>query len=98
MDSEDNSAREARVKKLWKRLDTKNEGKLDANGLKKGLQEIDHRAFSSILALLHTHCSIALKNADSLLQDVLRAIDRDGDKYIQYSGMPRVRSIPIYSL
>lgn len=50
MDSEDKDARGARIEKLWKRLDTKNEGKLDANGLKKGLQEIDHRTYPSILA------------------------------------------------
>ena len=43
MESEDAAAREARVEKLWRRLDTKNEGKLDANGLKRGLQGIDHR-------------------------------------------------------
>ena len=50
MESEDRNARGARIEKLWKRLDTKNEGKLDANGLKKGLQEIDHRTYSNLLA------------------------------------------------
>ena len=29
---------------------------------------------------------IALKNADSLLQDVLKAVDTDGDGVIKYSG------------
>ena len=43
MESEDKAAREERVRKLWKRLDTRNEGRLDANGLRRGLQELDHR-------------------------------------------------------
>lgn len=30
---------------------------------------------------------IALKNADSLLHDVMKAVDTDGDGHIQYSGM-----------
>lgn len=34
-----------------------------------------------------SHNSIALKNADSLLQDVMKAVDTDGDGHIQYSGM-----------
>ena len=50
MEGEDQGAREARVKRLWKRLDTRNEGRLDANGLKRGLQEIDHRLYFAILA------------------------------------------------
>ena len=49
MESEDQGARETRVEKLWKRLDTRNEGRLDANGLKQGLQEIDHRPYFAIL-------------------------------------------------
>lgn len=43
MDPEDQSARNARVDKLWQTLDTQNEGQLDINGLKKGLSKMDHR-------------------------------------------------------
>ena len=93
MESEDKVAREARVKKLWKRLDTRNEGRLDANGLKKGLQEIDHRWCTPNLGSLVAHCFPALKDADSLLQDVLKAIDRDGDRYIQYPGMLSIENL-----
>lgn len=34
----------------------------------------------------------ALKNADDLLKDVMKAVDRDGDGRIQYSGMFRTGS------
>ena len=43
MDLEDQSARDARVDKLWRTLDTRNEGQLDLNGLKTGLRKMDHR-------------------------------------------------------
>ncbi|KAK3174319.1 hypothetical protein OEA41_001563 [Lepraria neglecta] len=65
MDGEDQASR---VEKLWKALDTRNEGQLNLNSLKKGLTKIDH----------------PLKNADSLLQDVLKAVDTNGDGYIQF--------------
>jgi hypothetical protein len=35
---------DARVERLWKSLDTRGEGQLDLNGLKRGLKNIDHRA------------------------------------------------------
>ena len=43
MESEDKKDQDARVEKLWKTLDTRKEGRLDAIGLKKGLEKIDHR-------------------------------------------------------
>lgn len=43
MDLEDQRARDARVDKLWRTLDTGNEGQLDINGLKRGLIKMDHR-------------------------------------------------------
>lgn len=43
MDLEDQSARDARLEKLWQTLDTQNEGQLDLIGLKKGLSKMDHR-------------------------------------------------------
>ncbi|MCJ1271411.1 hypothetical protein MMC22_011311 [Lobaria immixta] len=69
MDREDQKAQDERVKKLWQTLDTRKEGRLSLQSLKKGLGEMDH----------------PLKNADSLLHDVLKAVDTDRDGYIQYS-------------
>ncbi|KAI9888628.1 MAG: hypothetical protein M1814_006609 [Vezdaea aestivalis] len=58
----------ARVEKLWKILDTKGEGSLDLDALKKGLRKMDH----------------PLKNADPLLHDIMKAVDTNGDGRIQY--------------
>ncbi|KAF6229082.1 hypothetical protein HO133_007196 [Letharia lupina] len=69
MDGEDQTVQDARVSKLWKTLDTRNEGRLNLNGLKKGLSNINH----------------PLKNADSLLQDVMKAVDTNRDGRIDYS-------------
>ena len=41
--NEDQAARDARVEKLWKALDTKEEGQLDLEALKRGLIKINHR-------------------------------------------------------
>ncbi|KAL2068881.1 hypothetical protein VTL71DRAFT_15219 [Oculimacula yallundae] len=65
---ESQNSRDARIEKLWKNLDPQNKGKLDVNGLKKGLTRIDH----------------PLKNANDMLQDVIKAMDKNGDKVIQY--------------
>ena len=43
MEVDDAKAQDARVEKLWQDLDTRKEGCLDVNGLKRGLQKIDHR-------------------------------------------------------
>lgn len=43
MDGEDQATQDARVESLWRSLDTRNEGQLNLNGLKKGLGKIDHR-------------------------------------------------------
>ncbi|KAL8664915.1 MAG: hypothetical protein Q9202_002624 [Teloschistes flavicans] len=68
MDLDDQKAQDARVEKLWQTLDTQKQGHLDVNGLKKGLKKINH----------------PLQNADEMLQDVLKALDADGDGQIQY--------------
>ncbi|OOF91634.1 hypothetical protein ASPCADRAFT_176922 [Aspergillus carbonarius ITEM 5010] len=60
--------RDQRVAQLWQRLDTKEEGHLDFNGLKKGLKKIDH----------------PLKNADPMLREIIKAVDTNGDGYIDY--------------
>ncbi|PBP23223.1 putative calcium dependent mitochondrial carrier protein [Diplocarpon rosae] len=65
---ESQNSRDARIEKFWKKLDPQNKGKLDLNGLKKGLNRIDH----------------PLKNANDMLEDIIRAMDKDGDKVIQY--------------
>ncbi|KAK7513550.1 calcium dependent mitochondrial carrier protein-like protein [Phyllosticta citriasiana] len=61
-------AQDARVQALWEQLDTKKQGQLDLNALKRGLRKIDH----------------PLKNADDLLKDVLRSVDTDGNGKISY--------------
>ncbi|KAL9103905.1 MAG: hypothetical protein Q9163_001098 [Psora crenata] len=68
MDGEDQSVQNARVEKLWKVLDTAKEGQLSLNGLKKGLKKLDH----------------PLGNADTLLHDVLRAVDTNRNGHIEY--------------
>ena len=86
MDGEDQTAQDARVNKLWKALDTGNEGRLNLNGLKKGLSNISHRLYRLHLLRSFLTFSIALKNADSLLQDVMKAVDTNQDGRIDYSG------------
>lgn len=65
------SARDAddRVDRLWQTLDTRKQGRLDLPALKKGLRNLDH----------------PLKNADHLLDEVMKAVDADGDGCITYS-------------
>ena len=86
MDGEDQTAQDARVDKLWKTLDTRNEGRLNLNGLKKGLSKINHRSYHLILLASFLTVSIALKNADPLLEDVMKAVDTNQDGRIDYSG------------
>jgi len=65
---ESQNSRDARIEKLWKKLDPQGKGELDLNGLKKGLTRIDH----------------PLKNANDMLKDVIKAMDKNGDEVIQY--------------
>ncbi|KAE9966172.1 hypothetical protein BLS_009518 [Venturia inaequalis] len=62
------SAQDARVEELWQTLDANRRGFLDLKGLKRGLKKLDH----------------PLKYADTLLKDVLEAIDTDHDGRITY--------------
>ena len=88
MDGEDQTAQDARVNKLWKALDTGNEGRLNLNGLKKGLSNINHRLYQlHLLGRRFLTFSIALKNAETLLQDVMKAVDTNHDGRIDYSGL-----------
>ncbi len=52
MEPEPPSARDARVEELWQTLDTRKEGQLDLNGLKKGLKKIDHRMSGNLLSIV----------------------------------------------
>jgi len=83
---EDQAAQDARVEKLWKDLDTQNEGQLNLNGLKKGLSKLNHRGYKPHSIRELSDQRTALKNADSLLRDVLKAVDTNRDGHIQYSG------------
>ncbi|KAJ5479586.1 hypothetical protein N7530_005095 [Penicillium desertorum] len=60
---ESKDERDERVAKLWETLDTRREGHIDLNGLKKGLKKIDH----------------PLKNADDMVVNVVREVDTNGD-------------------
>ncbi|MBE7180238.1 MAG: EF-hand domain-containing protein [Terriglobus roseus] len=57
-----------RLEALWNKLDYRRRGYLDLAILKRGLRRMDH----------------PLKNADTLLQDVLEAMDSNHDGRISY--------------
>ncbi|THC92751.1 hypothetical protein EYZ11_007769 [Aspergillus tanneri] len=65
---ESKNERDLRVAKLWEKLGVPRDGRLDFNGLKKGLKKIDH----------------PLKNADCMLQNIMKTVDTNGDGYIDY--------------
>lgn len=43
MDGESSAQREARLRSLWEKLDTKKKGTLDLEALKRGLDSMNHR-------------------------------------------------------
>jgi len=49
MEGEDREELDVRVEKLWRTLDTRKEGRLDAKGLRRGLEKIDHRKYTIVL-------------------------------------------------
>lgn len=69
MPEETSKERDQRIAKLWKDLDSSDEGSIDVRGLKKGLRKIGH----------------PLRNADDLLHDVLKVVDTSGDGQIQFN-------------
>jgi len=81
-------ARDLRIEHLWKKLDPQNKGELDFNGLKKGLIRIDHRksSHSKLPSVDKADLYLALKNANDMLRDVVKAMDKNGDQVIQYEG------------
>jgi solute carrier family 25 phosphate transporter 23/24/25/41 len=64
------SSGDARVEALWRKLDPQGKGEIDLKGLQRGLKKIDH----------------PLKNANDMLKDVVKAMDKNGDDVIQYEG------------
>lgn len=89
MESMSGDDTDARVERLWRTLDTRKEGQLDLNGLKRGLKRMDHRQLPAapIQRILLTPCDLpALKNADLMLRDVMKAVDKNADGKIQYEG------------
>lgn len=46
---ESTDERDRRVAKLWESLGVPKDGRLDLNGLKKGLKKVDHRKFSQVI-------------------------------------------------
>jgi len=68
---ETQNSRDSRIEELWKKLDPKGKGQIDIHGLRHGLKKIDH----------------PLKNAERMLQEIVKAIDKNKDGVIQYEGM-----------
>jgi len=68
---ESQTSRSARIEALWKKLDPNGKGEIDVNGLRRGLKKIDH----------------PLKHAQDMLEDVVKAMDKNGDNVIQYEGV-----------
>ena len=64
MDAEPQNAADARVEQLWQTLDTRKEGQLDINGLKRGLKKMDHR--ESTLSCLE--CYAVLRRLLTMVQ------------------------------
>lgn len=48
MDRDDQKAQNERVEKLWQTLDAGKEGRLNLQGLKKGLGKMDHRQYYGV--------------------------------------------------
>jgi solute carrier family 25 (mitochondrial phosphate transporter), member 23/24/25/41 len=67
---ESQDSQDARVEALWKKLDPQGKGEIDLNALQRGLKKIDH----------------PLKNAHDMLKDIVKAMDKNGDRVIQYEG------------
>ncbi len=83
----DARSQDARVEALWQKLDYRKRGYVDLVNLKKGLRKMDHRMLLRLKDLFHVPDGIAaLKNADSLLKDVLDAMDENNDGRISYHG------------
>ena len=86
-DTKTASVADARVEELWSTLDLRKQGQLDLAGLKKGLRKLDHRTrHYRISRACADRGNVALKNADELLSEVMKAVDADGNGKITYKG------------
>jgi len=65
--------REQRIRNLFKQLDVKTQGYLDRDGLKQGFRRINH----------------PLQNADSFIENVMKAADLNDDGIIEV-GLPSI--------
>ncbi|KAI9744946.1 MAG: hypothetical protein M1818_001873 [Claussenomyces sp. TS43310] len=81
------NARDGRIEHLWRQLDTARKGELDLKGLRKGLQKIDHRGQSELrFSGWPLNVGPALKDANELLEQIMKAVDTNQDGRIQYEG------------
>ncbi|KAK5115598.1 hypothetical protein LTR85_009769 [Meristemomyces frigidus] len=71
--AESRDEQERRLRELWRKLDTKKKGTLDLPALKNGLQQINH----------------PLKDADTLIRDMLKECDINQDGKISYDEFVR---------
>lgn len=86
-DTKTASIADVRVDELWATLDLRKQGQLDLAGLKKGLRKLDHRRRHHPTHKRSADRGIpALKNADELLNEVMKAVDADGNGKITYKG------------
>jgi len=70
---ESEEQREERLRTLWRKLDTKQKGTLDLPALKNGLGQMNH----------------PLKDADTMIRDMLAACDINHDGKISYDEFVR---------
>lgn len=92
MDGESQAQREARLRSLWLKLDTKRKGTLDFEALKRGLVAANHRMRQESRKEgddMLTCMTIALKDADNMIKDMLTACDIDHDGKISYDEFCR---------
>ncbi|KAJ9133552.1 hypothetical protein NKR23_g10637 [Pleurostoma richardsiae] len=66
---ESQNQRDKRVEELWRKLDPQGTGELDLRGLQRGLRKIDH----------------PMKNADDMLKEIVKMVDKNGDGKIQFA-------------
>ena len=58
---------------------------------------VSHLINQTSSSLPSPNSSAALKNANDMLKDVVKAMDKNGDQVIQYEGMPPLVS-PFHNL
>ena len=94
---EDQATQDARVEKLWKALDTKQQGQLDLEALKKGLTTINHREKSilndfqiaTLITKQHSRTPILSFKTSSkrLIRIVMEAYSTAVRYQVRYTGL-----------